>query len=72
MSGAAVINGRNATVSLGSGSPVVVIPEESADISINDLDLVHSLDVRNIVRITQTAYDALSPPVATTLYIIVP
>lgn len=74
MSGVAVINGGVAVVSTTGGVASIELPDEGT-IGLhvgNDLDLVHSLDVRNIVKITQTAYDALSPPVATTLYIIIP
>ncbi len=32
---------------------------------------VHSSDIRSVVKLTQAAYDLLSPPSATTLYVIV-
>lgn len=34
-------------------------------------ELIFSSDVRRIVKLTQTAYDALSPPDDSTLYVIV-
>lgn len=37
----------------------------------NDAGYVASADVDTIVQLTQAEYDALSPPVATTLYIVV-
>ena len=37
----------------------------------NDAGYVASADVSNIVKLTQAAYDALDPPVETTLYIVV-
>lgn len=42
------------------------------DLATNAYDYVpRSADITKIVKLTQAAYDALSPPVATTLYVIV-
>lgn len=53
---------------LQDGTPVAI--EGSAFLG-SDGDTVMSADVRNITRLTQSQYNALSPKDAQTLYIIV-
>lgn len=56
---------RHVPISVGGGTGAVPGPDPVPE------NIVTSDDITEIVQITQAAYDALDPPVATTLYVIV-
>lgn len=62
-----------ATEAQGELADSAVQPAAIADMVVQSeiADMVESTDVDTIVVLTQAAYDALDPPVSTTLYVVV-
>lgn len=74
---------RNAIAIYGNIKPIALVKATGADVTtgtddikyvtskaIKDSNVLQSGDVKNVVSITQAAYDALGTKVSTTLYLI--
>jgi hypothetical protein len=65
------VNAQTGAVALTASSVGALASGDDVSELNNDAGYVASSDVSDIVKLTQAEYDALSPPVATTLYIVV-
>jgi hypothetical protein len=65
------VNAQTGAVVLTASSVGALASGDDVSELNNDAGYVASSDVSDIVKLTQAEYDALSPPVATTLYIVV-